>query len=91
MAPYHTKGSDAQYVYDAALTQAIGRARRYGQEKTVHVHHFLVKKTVDVDIMEFRTSKIVMRAGGNAILADGDRDDSRYGTSLYAHISQESE
>jgi hypothetical protein len=54
VAPYHTKGSIAQYLYDAAVTQAIGRARRYGQEKTVHVYHFLVNGTADAKIMQLR-------------------------------------
>lgn len=43
-----------QDSYVAAMTQAIGRARRRGQEKTVHIYHFVALKTIDVDILEQR-------------------------------------
>lgn len=36
------------------MTQAIGRARRYGQEKRVHIYRFVALRTIDVDIMEQR-------------------------------------
>ncbi|KAI9808767.1 MAG: hypothetical protein M1825_003920 [Sarcosagium campestre] len=44
-----------QYRYDSSMTQAVGRARRYGQKKTVYIHRFLSLKTIDVDILEERT------------------------------------
>ena len=62
VAPYYTTGTDAQYTYEAARTQAIGRARRYGQTKTVMVYDFLASRTIDVDIFEQRSSKIVKLA-----------------------------
>ena len=45
---------ESQYKYDSAMTQAIARSRRYGQEKKVHIHHFAALRTIDVDILEHR-------------------------------------
>lgn len=59
VSPFYASGSDAQYTYDAARTQAIGRARRYLQKKKVYIYDFLAMNTVDVDIFELRSSKIV--------------------------------
>lgn len=36
------------------MKQAMGRAIRTGQEKIVHIHHFIGLKTVDVDILQQR-------------------------------------
>jgi hypothetical protein len=63
VAPYLTTGSRAQHEYDAARTQAIGRAWRYGQKKVVYVHDFVTVKTIDVDIIEKRTAKLLAVAG----------------------------
>jgi hypothetical protein len=49
--------TETQYHYDASTTQAIGRARRYGQKKVVHIHRFLALKTIDVDVIQERTAK----------------------------------
>ena len=35
-------------------TQAIGRVRRYGQQKTVHVYRFLVDNSMDTRIYDRR-------------------------------------
>ncbi|KAF2835614.1 hypothetical protein M501DRAFT_941321 [Patellaria atrata CBS 101060] len=43
-----------QQKYDASMTQAIGRARRYGQEKTVYIYRLATLNTVEVDILEQR-------------------------------------
>jgi len=43
------------------MTQAIGRARRNGQTKHVHVYHFLTVATIDVDYFEARTDTIIER------------------------------
>ncbi|GME40577.1 SNF2-related protein [Neofusicoccum parvum] len=40
--------------YQAAMVQSIGRARRYGQQKPVHVYRFVAPKTIDMDILEQR-------------------------------------
>ncbi|CAE6412947.1 unnamed protein product [Rhizoctonia solani] len=46
------------HIYEAAETQAIGRVRRYGQTKLVHVWRFLTKDSIDTEIYEDR---VVMR------------------------------
>jgi hypothetical protein len=41
------------------MTQAVGRARRYGQCKPVHTYHFLSLKTIDVDTFESRNHVVL--------------------------------
>lgn len=41
------------------MTQAMGRARRYGQTKPVHIYQFLSLKTVDVDTLQLHSGKIL--------------------------------
>jgi hypothetical protein len=48
-------GSNQEYV--AYETQAIGRIRRYGQKKKVHVWRFLANNTIDTRIFEERTGR----------------------------------
>lgn len=48
------------------MTQAIGRARRYGQTKTVRVYHFLTVNTIDIDYFESRRNVIISRQGAPA-------------------------
>jgi hypothetical protein len=36
------------------MAQAIARCLRYGQKKTVHIHHFAALHTIDVNILEQR-------------------------------------
>ena len=47
------------------MTQAIGRARRYGQTKKVHVYHFLTVNTIDIDYFEARNNIIITRRGNS--------------------------
>lgn len=63
VAPYFTSGSNAQQLYDAARTQAIGRVRRFGQKKAVQVHDFVTNHTIDVDILEKRNQKLLKVSG----------------------------
>ncbi|KFY42226.1 hypothetical protein V495_04619 [Pseudogymnoascus sp. VKM F-4514 (FW-929)] len=56
VSPYLT---DREQTYKAAITQAVGRARRYGQTKAVHTYHFLSLKTIDVDTFESRNHVIL--------------------------------
>lgn len=49
------------------MTQAIGRARRWGQEKLVHVYHFVTTKTIDVDIIEQRNQGKMLVSGALAL------------------------
>jgi len=50
----------SQEIYDACETQAVGRLRRYGQEKHVKIWDFLTLDTIDVEIYEQRTKKKVL-------------------------------
>lgn len=50
-----------QQVYDASMTQCIGRAKRFGQQKTVHVYRFLALRTIDVDILQEREQKTLVK------------------------------
>jgi len=47
--------AQSQEIYDACETQAIGRLRRFGQTKLVHIWRFLTTDTIDVEIFEQRT------------------------------------
>lgn len=90
MAPYHVKGSNSQYDYESAIDQAVGRARRYGQKKTVFVYEMLVKHTVDIDILEFRKAQVIKQeASGDIILASGKREESKFGTMVYDYIKRQ--
>ncbi|KAH8820901.1 hypothetical protein F5884DRAFT_65542, partial [Xylogone sp. PMI_703] len=60
LSPYYTNGSNAKEEYNHAMTQAIGRARRYGQKKHVHIYHFLVAHTIDIDLFQERQNKNIM-------------------------------
>jgi SNF2 family DNA or RNA helicase len=59
VAPYLTSGSSAQQLYDAARTQAKGRAYRFGQKKDVLVYDFVTEHTIDVDIIEYRSGQLI--------------------------------
>lgn len=45
----------SKQAYDARETQAIGRVRRYGQVKHVHIYRFLTMDSVDETIYKERT------------------------------------
>lgn len=46
-------------IYDACETQAIGRLRRFGQSKLVHIWRFFSAATIDVEIFEQRSGRKV--------------------------------
>ena len=48
---------DSQYEYSATMAQAIGRARRHGQQKMIHIYRILALHTIDVDILEHREER----------------------------------
>jgi hypothetical protein len=45
----------SKQAYDARETQAIGRVRRYGQVRHVHIYRFLTMDSVDEMIYKERT------------------------------------
>lgn len=47
--------ADSEYVYASSETQAVGRVRRYGQTRRVHIWRFLTRDTIDFDEFEKRT------------------------------------
>lgn len=61
---------DTQYNYESSMCQAIGRARRYGQSKHVHVYHLLAKRTIDVSI--YQGEKILIERDGQGMLVSHD-------------------
>lgn len=78
VAPYLTSGSNAQREYDAARTQAKGRAIRSGQMKDVHIHNFVMGRTIEVDVYERREKVMIKNVGGQPTLvpaADGEKGD----------------
>jgi len=55
----HPLLAGTQQQYEAYETQAIGRIRRYGQTKTVHIWRYFARNTVDGDIYKERTGENV--------------------------------
>jgi len=51
----HTLYTETAQEYFASETQAIGRIKRYGQERLVHIWRILAKDTMDTKIYEERT------------------------------------
>ncbi|KAJ9242829.1 hypothetical protein DTO271D3_569 [Paecilomyces variotii] len=60
--------ASSQYDYEATMTQAIGRSRRYGQKKHVHIYHFLAGATIDVNILQQRRRRVVVKRGEEFVL-----------------------
>lgn len=57
-----------QYDYDSSMAQAIGRCRRYGQTRHVHVYHLLAKLTIDVNIFQERRECALVEKNGEPAL-----------------------
>jgi hypothetical protein len=68
LSPFFTS---SQHDWEAGMTQAIGRARRFGQERTVHVYH-LVKHTYDANIFQKRHEKNLVDRNGVPTLVPAD-------------------
>ncbi|KAL4812351.1 hypothetical protein BDW67DRAFT_188785 [Aspergillus spinulosporus] len=65
--------AQTQYDYDSVMIQAVGRSRRYGQTRHVHVYHLLAKMTIDVNVFqERRGNKVLVERDGRAILVDAE-------------------
>ncbi|GIZ48322.1 hypothetical protein CKM354_001138800 [Cercospora kikuchii] len=47
-----------QYKYDSTMAQAIGRVRRFSQERPIHVYRIVALDTIDVDVLEHREHRI---------------------------------
>ncbi|KAJ5572309.1 C-5 cytosine methyltransferase [Penicillium sp. DV-2018c] len=56
--------ASTQYEYDSGMTQAIGRARRYGQERTVYVYHLLMKNMYDVNVYQSAHGGLLVERDG---------------------------
>ena len=52
--------TSTQEIYTACETQAIGRLRRFGQTKLVHIWRFFSRNTIDIEIFEQRTGQRLM-------------------------------
>lgn len=53
--------ANTRSAFNASLKQSIGRALRFGQQKTVYIYKFLAVKTIDVDITQERTDEKLVR------------------------------
>jgi SNF2 family DNA or RNA helicase len=53
----HPLLAPTKQAYQAYETQAIGRIRRFGQTKTVHIWRFLVTNSIDTEIYDDRAGK----------------------------------
>lgn len=57
---------DTQYEYESTMAQAIGRVRRYGQKRRIHIYRVVALDAIDVDILEHRerrTDALVQQGG----------------------------
>ncbi|KAJ5401047.1 hypothetical protein N7465_011536 [Penicillium sp. CMV-2018d] len=69
LSPYF---ASSDHEYDAGMTQAIGRARRFGQKREVHTYHLLVKNTYEVNIFQkAQSGKLVERQGVPVLVPEG--------------------
>lgn len=67
--------AQTQYDYDSSMTQAIGRARRYGQTKHVYIYHLLARMTIDTTLFQDRHGKMLVERDGKATLAAREEAD----------------
>ncbi|GAB1209695.1 hypothetical protein APSETT445_008476 [Aspergillus pseudonomiae] len=61
--------AQTQYDYDSSMTQAIGRARRYGQTKHVYIYHLLARMTIDTTLFQDCHGKVLVERDGEVTLA----------------------
>lgn len=77
-----------QFAWDSQHKQAIGRARRYGQRKTVSVYRMLAMNTLDVDLQEYWSGQKLVRlpTGGYSMksrsLLNKDEAEQDWGSGL---------
>ncbi|KAK2762854.1 hypothetical protein FQN54_001029 [Arachnomyces sp. PD_36] len=70
LSPALTK---TQYDYDSTMTQTVGRCRRFGQQKRVHVYHFIALETIDVNVLQHRRQQILVERKGEFLLVPEDQ------------------
>jgi len=51
----HPLLAESKEKYKAYETQAIGRIKRYGQQKVVHIWRYLATDTIDVEVYKDRS------------------------------------
>lgn len=56
--------ASTQHEYNSGMTQAIGRCRRYGQQRVVHTYHMLTRDSADVNVFQERQEGVVVMRGG---------------------------
>ena len=61
VSPLHTHKKEK---YDAIMRQSAGRALRLMQTRKVHIYMCVVLNTIDVDILEMRTSSRLLQRSG---------------------------
>lgn len=62
-----------QYDYESTMTQTIGRCRRFGQKKRVHVYHFVALETIDVNVLQHRRRQILVEREGEFLMVPEDQ------------------
>ena len=65
--------TESQPTFNAVMRQAIGRVHRYGQQKEVHIYHFLSAGSLDVNIVQERTGKVMVRRKGEFYLVPKEK------------------
>lgn len=66
LCPMYPSDADAEKQrssYIATDTQAVGRARRYGQTKKVHCWRFVARDTIDVEVYKTFTTRDYQKEG----------------------------
>lgn len=61
-----------QSEWESGMTQAIGRVRRYGQKRDVHIYHLLSKDTADVTIFKEREENRIDEATRRTLVWRGE-------------------
>ncbi|KAL8720421.1 MAG: hypothetical protein Q9225_002711 [Loekoesia sp. 1 TL-2023] len=56
-----TLWTDDRHTYHQSLTQCIGRSKRFGQQKTVCIYRLIALNTVEVDVLEWREGKKLVK------------------------------
>ena len=83
--------TQTQASYDAMMTQSIGRAKRFGQQKTVHIYRFVALRTADVDILQEREQMTLVKRKvlGNGEAAVGDGPGTGQATTEWLLVSED--